>query len=276
MLIIVGIVLSAALLFSVRVGTRAALPVVALSGLVAFVLLGSGFEGLGLAPFMGWIAVYQMERGQGFGKVMAGALLPVTAFCLWLIFLAGDPGFLQERSDQVTEQFAALGVEMDPQVMETMIQLALRVQPSVEFVSMMLSFLLAFRLAFLLAPRFGMALPEAPPMTQWRPWDELIWVLIGALVLAFLGVSWLEDVALNAVVVMSVVYAAQGLGLLRFFTKRHGVPRALELTFYIALLFVQPGLAMIALAFGGLLDTWFDWRRLRPVPLDTEEDENQN
>ena len=154
-------------------------------------------------------------------------------------------------------------------VMEAMIHLVLRVQPSVEFISLLLSFLLAFRLAFLLAPRFGLPFPEAPSMMLWRPWEELIWVTIGALALSLLGVIWLADLALNAVVVMSVIYAAQGLAVLRFFSRRHGVPRALELPFYIALLLL-PGLALIGLAFAGLLDTWFDWRRLRPVPLEDE------
>ena len=260
MLIVIGIALtSAVLLLSVRVGTRSSLPVAVLSGLAAFFLLGPSF---GLAPLMGWAAVYQMERGAGFGNVVAGALLPVGAFCLWLVFLADNPQVLQERFDLVSEQFQSLGLEMDPQVMEAMIHLVLRVQPSVEFISLLLSFLLAFRLAFLLAPRFGLPFPEAPPMMLWRPWEELIWVTL-------LGVSWLADLALNAVVVMSVIYAAQGLAVLRFFSRRHGVPRALELPFYIALLLL-PGLALIGLAFAGLLDTWFDWRRLRPAPLEDE------
>jgi len=271
MLIFTGIVLtSAALLLSVRAGTRPSLPFVGLAGLAAFFLLGPSF---GLTPLMGWVAVYQMERGAGFGNAVAGALLPVAAFCLWLVFSSSDPQVLQQRSDLVSEQFQSLGLEMDPQVMEAMIYLVLRMQPSVEFISLLLSFLLAFRMAFLLAPRFGgIPFPEAPPMMLWRPWEELIWVMIGALGLSLLGVSWLADLALNVVVVMSVIYAAQGLAVLRFFSRRHGVPKALELPFYIALLLL-PGLSIISLAFVGLLDTWFDWRRLRPASL---EDENKD
>ena len=265
MLIVTGIVLtSAALLLSVRAGTRPSLPFVGFAGLAAFFLLGPSF---GLAPLMGWAAVYQMERGVGFGNVVAGALLPVAVFCLWLVFSSGDPQVQQQRSDLVSEQFQSLGLEMDPQVMDAMIRLVLRVQPSVEFLSLLLSFLLAFRMAFLLAPRFSLPFPEAPPMMLWRPWEELIWVMIGALALSLLGVSWLANLALNAVVVMSVIYAAQGLAVLRFFSRRHGVPRALELPFYVALLLL-PGLSIIGLAFVGLLDTWFDWRRLRPAPLE--------
>ncbi len=270
MLIFIGIVLtSAALLVSARVGSRAALPLVGLSGLAASVLLGPGF---GLALLMGWAGAFQIERGEGFGRMVAGALLPVAVFCLWMVFSAGDPQVLQERSDLVAEQFEVLDVPMEPQALEAMIHLVLRVQPSVEFISLLLSFLLAYRLAFLLAPRFGTAFPEGLPMPLWRPWEELIWVMIGALALSLLGVGWLEDVALNAAVVMAVIYAAQGLAVLRFFAQRHGVPRVVELPFYLALLLVA-GLAMLVLAGIGLLDTWFDWRRLRPAPLDAEEED---
>lgn len=271
MLIIVGLVLtSVSLLLSLRAGTRAALPIVGVAGLAAFVLLGPG---LGLAPLMGWAAVYQLERGETFGRVVAGALLPAAVFCLWMVFSVSDSQTLQSRSDEVVQQFEALGMEMEPQALEGMIHMVLRVQPAVEFVSLLLTFLLAFRMAVLLAPRFGVEnFPAPPPMPLWRPWEELIWVMIGALAISLLGGGWLEDLALNLVVVMAVIYAAQGLAVLRFFARRQGVPRAMEWPFYLALLLVA-GLAMLILAGVGLLDTWFDWRRLRPALPDEDEDE---
>ena len=77
MLIVIGIALtSALLLLSVRVGTRSSLPVAVFSGLAAFFLLGPSF---GLAPLMGWAAVYQMERGAGFGKALAELALGLSS-----------------------------------------------------------------------------------------------------------------------------------------------------------------------------------------------------
>ena len=58
--------------------------------------------------------------------IVAGALLPVAVFCLWLVFSSGDPQVLQQRSDLVSEQFQSLGLEMDPQVMDAMIRLDAR------------------------------------------------------------------------------------------------------------------------------------------------------
>ena len=186
MLILVGLVLtSASILLGLRAGTRGALPAVGIAGLAAFALLGPG---LGLAPLMGWAAVYQLERGETFGRVVAGAVLPAAVFCLWMAFSVSDSQTLQSRSDEVVQQFETLGMEMEPQALEGMIYMVLRVQPAVEFVSLLLTFLLAFRAAGLLAPRFGVDnFPVPPPMPLWRPWEELIWVMIGALAISLLG-----------------------------------------------------------------------------------------
>jgi hypothetical protein len=61
------------------------------------------------------------------------------------------------------------------------------------------------------------------------------------------------------------------LAVLRFFALRQGVPLLIELSFYVGLLLVA-GLAFLLLAGLGLLDTWFDWRRLRPAPVEDEEE----
>ena len=78
MLILVGLVLtSASILLGLRAGTRGALPAVGIAGLAAFALLGPG---LGLAPLMGWAAVYQLERGETFGRVVAGGSIARGCF----------------------------------------------------------------------------------------------------------------------------------------------------------------------------------------------------
>lgn len=61
------------------------------------------------------------------------------------------------------------------------------------------------------------------------------------------------------------------MAVLRFFALRQGVPLLIELSFYVGLLLVA-GLAFLLLAGLGLLDTWFDWRRLRPAPVEDEEE----
>ena len=114
-------------------------------------------------------------------------------------------------------------------------------------------------------------MPAPLPLPLWRPWEELIWVLVGALALGLLADGWLINLALNIAVVMAVLYGTQGGAVLRFFARRQGVPLLVELIFYVALLLVA-GLAFIMLAGLGLLDTWFDWRRLRPAAPEEQEE----
>jgi hypothetical protein len=101
-------------------------------------------------------------------------------------------------------------------------------------------------------------------LDRWRPWDELIWVLVAALVLWLAGPGPLREVGLNMAAVMVAVYAVHGLALLRYGFRRIGTARLLEWVLYAAL-FVTLGLSFVLLAALGLLDTWFDWRRLRPA-----------
>jgi uncharacterized protein YybS (DUF2232 family) len=172
----------------------------------------------------------------------------------------------------VLEQFQALGlaVEDGGQALHAMVDAVLRVQPAIELVSLLLTFVLAYRLSQKMAPRFELELPAPLPFPLSRLWDEFIWVLIAALGLGLLGSGLMADLALNLMVVTGALYGAQGLAVLRFFAQRQGVPLLVELSFYLGLLLVA-GLAFLLLAGLGLLDTWFDWRRLRPAASEEEE-----
>ena len=145
-------------------------------------------------------------------------------------------------------------------------------------------FLWVYRVAFALAPRLGLALPSAPVISRWRPWEELIWVAIGALVLSVLDVELLSSVSLNLAVIMTIVYAAQGFGVSVFFTDvlvtRLNVvlPTWFSRSFmftrvlkWFPLWFFFLTGFWVCLVIVGLLDTWFDWRKLKPQQLDNAD-----
>ena len=90
-------------------------------------------------------------------------------------------------------------------------------------------------------------LPPAIPVKFWRLWDALIWVLIA------------------------------GLALVRFCCWRLGISKWMEGFLYLTLAFTA-GLSTLVLAALGLLDTWFDWRRLDPPSQEAaaEQDRQQN
>ena len=267
MLILVGIMLAVtSLLASLRYGSRGALPLIGLLCLGTVVLLGAT---LGLVPIMGLLAVLQIERQQTYGRVMAMACTPAAGLCLWQLIQVRD--HRQEQAAAVLEQFQALGmvVEEGGQTLSAIIDAVLRVQPAIEMATLLLTFVVAYRLSQGLALRLGLLLPAPLPLSLWRPWEELIWVLIAALGLSLLGAGLLADLGLNLIVLMGMIYGVQGLAVLRFFAQRQRVPLLVELLFYIGL-FLVAGLAFLLLAGLGLLDTWFDWRRLRPTPAEEE------
>ena len=269
MLILLGIALAvASLLASLRYGSRGALPLIGLLCLGTVMLLGAM---LGLVPIMGLLAVLQIERQQTYGRVMAMACTPPAGLCFWQLIQARDGVHRQEQAAAILEQFQALGmaVEEGSQTLSAMIDAVLRVQPAIEMATLFLIFVVAYRLSQGLALRLGLSLPAPLPLALWRPWEELIWVLIAALGLSLLSDGLLADLGLNLIVLMGIIYAVQGLAVLRFFALRQRVPPLVELLFYVGLFFVA-GLAFLLLAGLGLLDTWFDWRRLRPAPTEEE------
>lgn len=267
MLILLGIMLAVtSLLASLRYGSRGALPLIGLLCLGSAVLLGAT---LGLVPIMGLLAVLQIERQQTYGRVLAMACAPAAGLCLWQLIQVRD--HRQEQAAAVLEQFQALGMAVDEggQTLSAIIDAVLRVQPAIEMATLLLTFVVAYRVSQGLALRLGLLLPAPLPLALWRPWEELIWVLIAALGLSLLGDGLLADLGLNLIVLMGIIYGVQGLAVLRFFAQRQRVPLLVELLFYIGLFFVA-GLAFLLLAGLGLLDTWFDWRRLRLTPAEEE------
>ncbi len=270
MLILLGIVLAVvSLLTSLRYGSRGALPLIGLLCLGTVMLLGAM---LGLVPIMGLLAVLQIERQQTYGRVLAMVCTPPAILCFWQLIQGLDGAHRQEQAAAFLEQFQALGMAVEEesgQTLSAMIDAVLRVQPAIEMAILLLIFVVAYRLSRGLALRLGLSLPSPLPLLLWRPWEELIWVLIAALGLSLLGDGLLADLGLNLIVLMGIVYAVQGLAVLRFFALRQRVPALVELLFYVGLFFVA-GLAFLLLAGLGLLDTWFDWRRLRPAPTEEE------
>jgi hypothetical protein len=89
--------------------------------------------------------------------------------------------------------------------------------------------------------------------------DQLVWLLIGALVLIVLPASGVVDrIGWNLLFVMASLYAIRGIAVIVFLLA--GVPRVLLLVSALAALFLYPIVPMAALLVG-LGDTWLDVRR---------------
>jgi uncharacterized protein YybS (DUF2232 family) len=103
--------------------------------------------------------------------------------------------------------------------------------------------------------------PPLPMITlaQWRAPEVCVWVLIASGISSFVPLPGMQIVGLNVLLLVSLVYLVQGLGVMVFYLNRASVPPILRSLAYIFLV-IQP-LFLLGVAAFGLFDLWFDFRR---------------
>lgn len=94
--------------------------------------------------------------------------------------------------------------------------------------------------------------------------DHLVWGVIAAGVMLVSQHEGIGRVGVNLLIVLAVLYAIQGLAVLRHFFQKARVPRPLQGVSF-GLFAVQP-LLLIAAACLGLSDLWADFRKIRRAP----------
>jgi uncharacterized protein YybS (DUF2232 family) len=139
---------------------------------------------------------------------------------------------------------------------ETLVQLL----PALFVLSTAAGALLNYGVVRLLWGRLGgqPPLPEVK-LTQWKAPEVCVWVLIASGICSFVPLPGMRMVGLNALLLVSLVYLVQGLGIMMFYLNRASVPSILRSLAYIFLV-IQP-LLLLGVAAFGLFDLWFDFRR---------------
>ena len=94
--------------------------------------------------------------------------------------------------------------------------------------------------------------------------DHLVWGVIVAGVMLVSQHEGIQRLGVNLLIVLAVLYAIQGLAVLRHFFQKARVPRPLQGVSF-GLFAVQP-LLLIAAACLGLSDLWVDFRKIRRAP----------
>lgn len=263
-----------------RYGVRSVVPLAAIPALIYLTGISAApiLKLLAAATFIGLLAAYQLERGRPYGEVIAVAALPGFAMAFPMVMdliLEGSPD--PQFADRLGSEFEAAGLGVMDEGRAEAEQLAaqlLRLQPAVPIVSALLTAVLGYRFAWSVAPRLGMGLPSPPSVHQWRLWDALIWLFVAATATALLGSGAIRDLAFNTMFVIALLYGVQGFALARHFAKRLSVPVYLELLFYGSLM-LSAAFGLILLVGAGLMETWFDWRRLSHR-RETVEEESQH
>jgi uncharacterized protein YybS (DUF2232 family) len=142
------------------------------------------------------------------------------------------------------------------EVLGTVVQLL----PAFFVLSTAAGVLLNYGVARLLWRRLGgQPLPEVR-LTQWKAPEACVWVLIASGLCYFLPVPGMRMVGVNVLLLVSLVYLVQGLGVMVFYLNKTSVPSILRTLAYVFLV-IQP-LLLLGVAVFGLFDLWFDFRRI--------------
>lgn len=113
--------------------------------------------------------------------------------------------------------------------------------------------------------RLGYQIPPAPPMLTWRLPQRLAAALVwisGGLSLAGLRFPLLSGAVLSAVIVNLFVFGFLGALVAVTWMTRRRIPRLAQAAVLVLLVTSQSTLPLLALAVIGMLDTWYDYRRL--------------
>lgn len=135
--------------------------------------------------------------------------------------------------------------------------------PLVVFIMGLFDTVLGYLVGSRVLRRLGHQVPQLPPFSEWHLPQFFLYLLGFALVGLYWGgtreIKWLYQIAMNLNMVAMFAGIVQGLSLMSYVMKRYRVRRVLRLLFYLLVLTAGP--LMQILAFTGLFDMAFDYRR---------------
>jgi uncharacterized protein YybS (DUF2232 family) len=142
------------------------------------------------------------------------------------------------------------------EVFETIVQLL----PALFILSTAAAALLNYSVVRRLWQRFDGQPPLRQLMlTQWKAPEACVWVLIASGICYFVPFPGMRVIGQNVLLLVSLVYLVQGLGIMAFYLNRTSMPPIFRSLAYMFLL-IQP-LLLLGVAAFGLFDLWFDFRR---------------
>ncbi len=106
----------------------------------------------------------------------------------------------------------------------------------------------------------GIKYPDLGQTDRWQAPEFLVWGVIAAGFSLFLPVAGIKFVAINTLIVISVIYVFHGLSIIMFFFNKHNLPSWIRFGAY-ALIAIQQ-IFLIVLALAGLFDQWIDFRKI--------------
>lgn len=234
----------------------------------------------------GWAAVLVSAVSCGvfaarqvrFPHVFAISLLLLTAFAALQLFPLWSKVIVQahEVADALgtdLKETMAIGgysqaeIQNISQEFSVLLAAFFRLVPAFSLMAAMFQFAMGFWLFVRWLNRSGNRHAAFPNFIHWKMPFMLTAFLILGILLRLLGNKTMVLIADNLLLILAVFYAIAGIALIEFFMKRFRF--GLLSRFLIYLLFLLThivGFALLMLL--GFTDSFFDWRRKYPLPLD--------
>jgi len=105
--------------------------------------------------------------------------------------------------------------------------------------------------------------PDFDPMDRWRAPELMVWGVIAAGFALFLPLTSIKFLAINALIVMVIIYVFQGLSVVLFFFNKFNIPNWIRFGLYFLFIFQQ--VFLIGLAIAGFFDQWIDFRKIQKI-----------
>ena len=107
-------------------------------------------------------------------------------------------------------------------------------------------------------------------LREWNGPEQMVWgLIVCGFVLFIPGLELLHLFSANMLLVIAVLYFAQGLSIIAYFFHKNNVPRFLRAVTYVLIAFEQ--IFMLLVVGLGLFDLWGDFRRLKKNNLNPSQ-----
>lgn len=153
-------------------------------------------------------------------------------------------------------------------VVETQLNFLKKIFPSLIYSVIFINTFLTYFLLQYVCKRFNIKLKYLEKFIRFKVDDKFIWGIIFVLgIIIFLNnFYWLNLTAYNIGIVLFVFYFIQGIAVIKFWFLKYRIHPIVQL---IIMFFVLFGGLVFFVGFIGLIDTWFDFRKLQsPVVKD--------
>lgn len=173
---------------------------------------------------------------------------------------------IREQLQATVDLYHDMGAQVeDPEGIhgyaEIFIRTIARIYPALMIIGMGLVVIMNVMFAKPLFKKIGLDYPDFQPVERWQAPEKMVWGLIAVGFGSLFASGTFQMAAINALLVIAVVYFFQGLSIGIFYLNKYRIPPIIRAVFYVLIVFQQ--LFMLLLALAGLFDQWLDFRRLR-------------